>query len=200
MKYLLIGLASLLITACSPKYIVKTLYTQPTTDEGTVCVKECNIKQETCQIHCNQKRDNCLKESKKRVKANFPSMLNVYDQKMKQYKKELNRYNRKMDSWDRKHRRLEEQKRTYQRLCNNRKDKRSYECGLVKKAEREIDSLELFEPDKPTRPKEPSLSKEIEIAQKSCSNRCGCQKKYDNCFVSCGGTLDYKKFCIKNCK
>jgi hypothetical protein len=200
MKYLLIALASLLITACSPKYIVKTLYIQPSTEDGKSCVKECSVKQETCQIHCNQKRDNCLKKTKQEVKAIFPSILNEYDHEIKQYQAELHRYNRKMALWEMKYKRSEEQKRIYRKLCNKRQDKRGYECRLVKKAEEEIDELESSEPEKPTRPKKPSLSEEIEIAQKSCSNECGCQKKYDNCFISCGGTLNYKKFCIKNCK
>ena len=201
MKYLLIaGLSALFFTACSPKYVIKTLYTQPTTNQGKTCVQECNVKRETCQIHCNQKRDNCLAQAKKRAKANFPSILDEYDHLMHQYEAEMNRYEGEIASWDRKHLRLEQQFQTYRGLCDKKKDKKSYECRRAREVDRELDSVDAIEPTAPPRPNKPFLEEEIKIAQKSCSSNCGCQKEYDNCFVSCGGTLDYKKFCVENCK
>ena len=200
MKYLLIGLTALLFTACSPKYEIKTLYTQPTTNQGKSCVQTCNLKRETCQTHCNQKRDSCLDEAKKHAKKNFSSIMDEYEEIMHQYEAEVNRYEGEIASWDRKHLRLEQQFQTYRELCNSKKDRKSYECRRASEVDKELESIEAIEPTSPPRPNKPQLQEEIKIAQKSCSNRCGCQKEYDTCFVSCGGTLDYKKFCVENCK
>ena len=200
MKYIVLGLTALFFTACSPKYEIKTLYTQPTTNQGQVCVQECNVKRTTCQIHCNQKRDTCLEQAKERATRSFPSLLNEYDHIMQQYEAEMNRYDGEIHSWDRKHLRLEQQFQTYRGLCDNKKDRNSYECRRTKEVKNELKAMDNIEPTPPPRPNKPLLSEEIKRTQKSCSNKCGCQKEYDNCFVSCGGTLDYKKFCIENCK
>jgi len=201
MKYILIaGLSALFFTACSPKYVIKTLYTQPTTNQGKTCVKECNVKRKTCQIHCNQKRDDCLEHAKKRAKANFPSILDEYNHVMYQYEIEINRYDVAISSWNRRHIRLEEQFKTYRELCDKKKNKKSYECRRAREIDRELESVDAVEPKSPPRPNKPILSEEIKIAQKSCSNKCGCKDEYNNCFVSCGGVLDYKKICVENCK
>jgi len=200
MRYLLICIMALFYTACSPKYEIKTLYTQPNTPQGKVCVKECNVKRETCQIHCNQKYNSCLEEAKKHAKENFPSVMDEYKDVMQQYKNEINHYEREIASWDRNHIRLEQQFQTYRELCNTKKDRKNYECRRAKEIENDLDSMKAIEPQAPSLPKKPLLSEEVKKAQKTCSNKCGCQKEYDNCFVSCGGTLDYKKFCIENCK
>jgi len=199
MKYPLIGLVALLLTACSPKYVVKTVYIQPSTKQEKVCVQECNVKRQTCQIHCNQKRDNCLVEAEKKAKESFPSMLDEYDYIMHQYEREQNRYEVEIASWDRNHHHLEEKFQTYRRLCDNKKDRKSYECRRAREIDSELESIEAIEPTAPPHPHEPILAEEIKKAQSSCSNNCGCQDDYDNCFVSCGGTLDYKKICVENC-
>ena len=200
MKYLLIGATLLLLNACSPRYEIKTIYTQPTTAQGKVCLKECNVKRETCQTHCNQKRDRCLERAKERAKENFPLVMDKYDNIMHQYEAEMNRYDGEISSWDREHLRLEQQFQTYRGLCNSKKDRKSYECRRASEVDDKLHSMKSTEPTPPTRPNKPLLHEEIKKAQKSCSNKCGCQKEYDNCFISCGGTLDYKKFCVENCK
>ena len=200
MKQILIAITTLFFIACSPKYEIKTLYSQPTTNQGQVCVKECNVKRQTCQIHCNQKRDNCLAEAKERAKDNFPSLMDEYEYVMHQYDAEINRYEGEISSWDRKHIRLEQKFNTYRELCDHKKDRKSYECRRAREADNDLKDMENIEPTPPPRPNKPILAEEIKKAQKSCSNNCGCQKEYNNCFVSCGGTLDYKKFCIENCK
>jgi len=200
MRYIFLGLITIFLIACSPKYVIKTLYTQPITNQGKVCVQECNVKRETCQIHCNQKRDRCLAKAKEDAKRNFSSIMNEYEHSMRGYEAEVNRYKGEIDSWDRRYIRVEQQFKTYRELCDKKKDRNAYECRRAREADDELSSLETFEPTPPTRPNKPLLSEEIKRVQKSCSNKCGCQKEYDNCFVSCGGTLEYKKFCIENCK
>jgi len=200
MRYIFLGLIAIFLIACSPKYVIKTLYTQPTTNQGKVSVQECNVKRETCQINCNQKRDRCLTKAKEGAKNNFSSLMDEYAHIMRGYEAEMNRYDGEIDSWDRKHLRMKQQFKTYRELCDKKKDRNPYECRRARETDNELSSLEAIEPTAPPLPNKPLLSEEIKIAQKSCSNKCGCQKEYDNCFVSYGGTLNYKKFCIENCK
>jgi hypothetical protein len=200
MKYILLAITALLLTACSPKYEIKTHYTPPTDKEGRVCIQNCEVKRETCQSHCNQKQNQCLSQTKEEVKKTFPLIMDEYGDIMHQYEAQMNRYDGEIASWDRKYTRLEQQFQTYRGMCNTAKNKNSYECRRTAEVDNELHSIKAIEPTPPPRPNKPSLFQEIKKAQKACSNKCGCQKSYENCFVSCGGKLTYEKFCVENCK
>ena len=200
MKYIILSLITLFFTACSPKYQIKTHYIAPTDQAGKNCVKNCEVKRETCQSHCNQKQNQCLSHAKEEAKQSFSSIMREYEDIMHQYEAQMNRYDGEIASWDRKYTRLEQQFQTYREMCNVAKNKNSYECRRASEVDNELHAIKNIEPTPPPRPNKPKLSEEIRMAQKSCSNQCGCKKDYESCFVSCGGKLTYEKFCVENCK
>ena len=200
MKKLSLALIALLFTACSPKYEIKTNYNPPTDAQGRACIQECDVKRQTCQVHCNEKRDHCLAEAKERAKKAFPQIEAEYSAIMEEYASLMDRYEGEIASWDREHARLEQQFRTYRGLCDSKKDRKAYECRRAHEIDDDLEAMNAIEPSAPARPNRPILAEEIKEAQKSCSNKCGCQKSYDSCFVSCGGKLSHEKFCIENCK
>ena len=200
MKHLFIGLITLFFVACSPKYVLKTIYTQPTTQQGIANLQQCNLKRENCQSNCNKRQNNCLIEAKHFAQTSFNSNMHEYHQLMRQYRSNVERYEHRQSSWDKEHLRIQQQFQTYSSLCNTQKNKKSYECRRSFDLNKDLTAQDSTKPKAPSRPDKPTLSREIRDAQRSCSNSCGCQNEYDNCFVSSGGTLDYKKFCIENCK
>jgi len=188
-----------LVTACSPKYEIKTHYTLPVDAQGKQCVKACSKERKTCQTNCNKMQDNCFARTKQSATDAYPSLMDEYHDVLMKYNYDISRYELEIASWEREERRLHQDFEHYRRTCKS-KSKNSYECRRSHELDNELVNLEDHEPLAPSRPVKPSLANEIKNAQRTCNNNCGCEKEYDSCFVSCGGKLDYEKFCIENCK
>jgi len=197
-NFLLIPIVFLL-AACSPRYEIKTHYTLPTDEQGKQCVKTCSNERKVCQANCNMAQDKCLARTKESATDAYPSLMNEYQDVLREYNYENSRYELEIASWEREERRLHQDFEHYRSSCRN-KSKNSYECRRSHELDNELMSLENHEPIAPNRPVKPSLANEIKNAQRTCSNSCSCEKEYDSCFVSCGGKLDYEKFCVENCK
>jgi hypothetical protein len=199
MRFFLLLTLTFLLTACSPKYEIKTHYTLPTDTQGKTCIQTCSSERKVCQTNCNQKQNQCLVTAKRSATNAFPSLMNEYQDVLNQYQYAMDRYNVERDSWEREERRVHQDVEHYRSSCNP-KNPNSYECKRSHELSSQLNTLEDHQPLAPQRPIKPSLASEIKHAQNNCSNECGCIKSYDNCFVSCGGTLRYEKFCVENCK
>ena len=199
MKYIALSLFAFMLTACSPKYEIKTHYILPLDKEGKTCLQTCSNERKVCQVSCNQKQDQCLATAKRGASDAYPALMNEYQDILSQYNYSMDKYNLEMDTWEREERRVHRDFEHYRSSCTP-KSQNSYECRRSHELESQLRSLQDHQPIVPQRPVKPSLASEIKQAQNNCSNECGCIKSYDNCFVSCGGTLRYEKFCVENCK
>ena len=197
MKYTLIFF-TLLLTTCSPRYEIKTNYTLPTDSQGKACVQNCFSERKVCQAKCNAKQDNCLIRAEQSAKENFPHVMSGYEHAFRQYQDELQHYHLAMDSWSRELDRNSQDLQHYRYACEHNHN--SYECNRVNELDDRLHSLEYDEPREPREPIRPSLATEIQHAQKTCSNDCGCADEYNSCFSACGGTVRYERFCVENCK
>lgn len=210
MKNLLLLSASIfLLTACSPKYIVKTNYKHPFTKSSNECIKTCNSKRKKCQTSCNHKYDNCLQRGEHNAKENQSNLIYDYDVEMIDYRQDMDRYRFEFDRWEDRRdilkRDYKESSKDCARIRSRFKDekekKKLKSCKktiqIEKKFHHHRDSLRPTEPSRPIRP---SLSDEIERFQKKCSRSCSCDKFYNSCFVSCGGEVSYQKICVENCE
>lgn len=199
MRFFLLTLTLFLLTACSPKYEIKTHYTLPLDAQGKACVQTCSNERKICQANCNVREEQCLATAKQSASNAFPALMHEYQGVLSDYNYAMDRYDREMDSWSREERRVHQDFNHYRSICKKEKQK-SYECKRSHELKSQLRSIESHEPIAPERPIKPSLAEEIKHAQKNCSNECGCIKSYDTCFTSCGGTLRYEKLCIANCK
>lgn len=199
MKVFLLTITLFLLTACSPRYEIKTHYTLPANAQGKTCVQTCSTERKNCQSDCDQKQNECLATAKRSASDAFPSLMGEYQDVLNQYQYAMDRHNLEMGTWEREERKVHRDFEHYRTSCNP-KYPNSYECRRSQELDSELHSLESHQPIAPQRPIKPSLASEIKHAQNNCSNECGCIKSYDNCFVSCGGTLRYEKFCVANCK
>ena len=198
MKYFLLLLA-LLFTSCSPRYEIKTLYAVPTNFQGKQGVKGCLAEKRECQTRCNQRQDRCLAKAREVAKDEFVNVKNEYKVELRHYNLDMKKYEKQMRELEHQERRLESDIRHYTSSCDTAKPK-SYACRQLSELRSDLRELTDTEPDEPSRPSQPSLSQEIRQAQASCSNECGCDKAYDTCFTSNGGTIRYERFCVENCK
>lgn len=188
---------TLLLTACSPRYEIKTNYIPPTDAQGKACVQNCLSQRRVCQIRCNLKQDECLVKARESAKKSFPNAINAYKEDLREYKDELRHYYLELDSWKRKIEFTNLDLKHYRDRCqqNNK-----YECNRANEIRDSLNHLEYDKPTKPQKPTRPSLASEIQEAQRVCSNNCGCKDEYNSCFSSCGGIVRYEKFCVENCK
>ena len=199
MRYIYLTITAIFLSACSPKYEIKTLYTPPTDHTGRQCIQSCHTKQSNCQNSCNAKQSQCFVQKERQIKDSFPAMMNEYNNIMRQYEGEMIRFDTALSLWERKHTQLDQQFHTFDNVCRSRAQGESYECRRASEVDDELQHMSNAEPIPPQRPVKPLLSYEIKQAQKSCTNECDCQKVYDSCYISCGGTLKYEKFCVENC-
>ncbi|CAA6810835.1 MAG: Unknown protein [uncultured Sulfurovum sp.] len=199
MRFFLLTITLFLLTACSPKYEIKTHYTLPLDAQGKANVQACSNERKICQANCNRKQDQCLATAKQDASDAFPALMHEYQGVFNEYQYAMDRYDLEMSSWSREERRVHQDFKHYRNACN-KKDKKSYECRRSSELKNQLHKLENHEPMAPERPTKPSLASEIKHAQSNCSNNCDCIKSYDNCFISAGGSLRYEKFCVENCK
>ena len=198
MKYILSTIVLLFIIACSPRYEIKTHYTLPIDVMGRQCVQTCSNERKICQNHCNKKQEQCLATAEQSARDTFPALIDEYRNIEDQYNHAMYQYNMEMDRWEHHKERLRQDLQHYHHKCKNQNSK-SYECQQAQEIDDELHHMYQLEPEEPVPPIEPSLSTEIKNSQKVCHNQCGCTKDYDNCFISCGGKLEYEKFCVENC-
>lgn len=102
-QYQTILISLLLLTACSPKYITKTIKVPPSTKEDKACFSSCNKKYETGKREFIQKCQNeiveCTSKVKNRVTANFSLYEKKYRKELVNYKRNMISYREKLDSY-----------------------------------------------------------------------------------------------------
>ena len=199
MRYLLALLAVLFLSACSPKYIIKTHYDTPVTKSGKRCVKKCDKRRISCQKKCDRNYNRCLNNARKKADRNLPMALNEYDREMQNYYNEMHIYDQEMRRHMDQRDQMNDEYLIYERRCSKQSDSKHEYCRRARTIRYDLRRLRYNEPDRPRRPVKPTLSTEVHKLQNTCSRKCGCTASYDTCFGSCGGILSYEKICIANC-
>jgi len=213
MRYTLLATIFILITACSPKYEIKTHYYKPLSATGDSCLKKCESKRDQCQQNCDHKYDLCQERAEHSAKNNFPLMMREYDLDMRDYYQQSDRYSSEFNNWETRRDLLQSDYKNASKDCARIKShgfkkgdkkiekKKSSSCKKSSSIKKKLyQHTHQLRPTEPTQPTKPMLSDEISRLQENCSHKCGCTKAYDSCFVSCGGTLKYEKICVENCE
>ena len=188
----------LLLTACSPRYEVKTYYILPTDRHGKACIQECLKEQNICQIKCNEKKERCLEKARNSAKESFSHSIKAYKEDLREYENELKHYYLELESWRRKTEFARLDLKHYRDRCQQNINK--YECNRANEIRDSLNHLEYDKPTKPQKPTRPTLASEIRNIQRFCTNDCGCKDRYNSCFSACGGVVRYERFCVENCK
>lgn len=186
------------ISSCSPVYKIAHDYKPPSTKRGLVCLQGCQSQLNQCNQRCRVKYNNCSVRAMVEAKKRLPKLLQAYPQKLEQWLNAKEQYQSELDWYEL---RLD--------MARLRRDQHITHCvNDGKKRSKCVRAYGHYVTDFPynrpsfsvRRPKKPTLeSVASKIRTLNCSTDCGCQSNYRLCYTSCGGIVNAKKVCIKNC-
>lgn len=198
LKLFSLVLLLLVVTSCSPVYKVAHDYKPPSTKRGLICLQGCQSQLKQCSQRCSVKYNNCSIKATSQAKKRLPKLLQAYPQKLEQWLNAKAQYQSELDWYEF---RLD--------MARLRRDQHITHCVNEGKKKSKCTRtygyyLTDFPYSRPSfsvpRPKKPTLEGEAsKIRQLNCSTDCGCQSSYRLCYTSCGGVVNSKKVCIKNC-
>jgi hypothetical protein len=188
-----------------PVFRIKRIPVPPENKEGQACVTKCIKKIKACRNECQQAYKQCDQDAPEAARL-------IYEKAYDRYLKNLKVYNEEMKAWDyytKEHERLikerENQLNYNRRHCRDPFYDRIY-CERASVINDELkerysryDTLLKMKPKYPAKPSEEIL---IQKEREKCNNeskKCGCEDKFESCFIDCGGKFETKRICIENC-
>lgn len=184
---LLSGLV-LFLSACSPVYEISYDYTPPSSKQGLQCLTQCNAIRKQCDNKCQAEYQRCAVDAEAEAKRLMPGLVaayeNAYDSWL--FERRLYRWNVDRYHFNRLH---------FTDRCMKNGNTRSACYSTFQGRFGYEPYFNDFEP------RRPSYSRTLaQIKEKRCSKECGCEKSYRLCYTSCGGTVNTRKTCVKNCQ
>ena len=187
----------LIFTSCgSPRYVVKYKYVPP--QDSKECLKSCERRFEECQKSCNEKYQRCVDSSWEEARKIYKEELQLYREKLNNYNLKRKEYLNDVIEWNERIKKVYRDYRFFSSLCKRRKER--FACERKQELRELLDTLQEEKPIEPQKPEEPSLNRIFQQISSRCSADCNCKELFDNCFVSCGGTLIPNRMCIENCE
>jgi len=188
---------SLILTSCaSPRYIVKYKYVPP--ENSKECLKSCEVKFEECQKSCNEKFQMCISKSWEEARRIYQAEFQSYKERLKSYNRRRRTYLSDVTEWNEQIKKIYRDYRFFSSLCKRTKER--FACEQKQELRELLNALQDEKPEEPQKPEKPSLNRIFHQVSSKCSANCKCEELFNNCFVSCGGTLIPYKMCIENCE
>ena len=187
----------LFITGCAPEYAIKNIYIPPIGQKAKECINGCDIAKQECQSKCDMRYNQCLNDAYERAKDIQALMDMRYKKRYNKYLKRLNEYNSKMFDWQNQYDKSYQDWNYFRNRCKTSKDR--YACNRADDLNYFIREMIRNKPIEPKPPIQKSFSEILSQEQSRCTNECGCQKDFDICFLNCGGSIQMRKICVKNC-
>lgn len=193
---LIIGFSTLMI-ACGPQYKIVHDYVPPENPLGLSCIQQqCANNQKVCQLECNDVFEMCMQRQEHQARADFPHLMEKYHAQMDTYHAEKALYNERYENYRLKLELLQDRQKFSLNTCRQQRVAKKH-CRSYHQYQREIN--DMTRPTRPYQPSKPSLKRNIRQAQRQCSRDCRCDKMFNKCYVGCGGKVNSRKVCIKNC-
>jgi hypothetical protein len=197
----------LLLSACSPQYQLVHDYSPPKQTKGMECVnKKCTKNRNSCQKRCNSNFQNCLITQKKAAHQSYTIQLDNYYHEMELYQSDLALYREKIDNYHLKKDIIKLKMEKALNHCNKKHNANKHkpnkhnpnkQCSKYHQYKKKL--KKLYRPYHPHQPAKPSLAYTIREFQKHCSKKCQCDDLFNYCYIGCGGKIESRTICIKNC-
>ncbi len=186
-----------LFSSCStkPEYHIHKIYTNSSPE----CVEKCEVNRKNCELSCKREYQNCIRETRSEAERVFNREIKIYRENLRVYENLYKQYLKAYDRWFFKYEALYSEYEYYKKKCG-REPENKYACKKAKQLKSELDRLTFIRPSPPSKPQPPKFNSIFNDLKTSCVNDCGCEKEFDRCFTMCGGKIEIKKTCIKNCK
>jgi hypothetical protein len=183
-------------SGCGPRYVIKNQYIPPATNNA-VCLNRCSSMRQACQDQCQRQYQYCLDDAYMKAKAVEIDEVRAYDFAYSRYVMDMSHFRMHMHAWERDYNELSRDLSHYQSQCERDKDARA--CKQRDALRNRLSHLKHSRPMEPLMPMRPSFEQILVHQQSFCTNDCGCDQTYDNCFVGCGGVVIPHKICVDNC-
>ncbi|NPA51444.1 MAG: hypothetical protein GXO22_00940 [Aquificae bacterium] len=195
-KYLLLVFLSVYLISCSTaKYKIGKVYI----GGDKQCIENCKKEKIECENRCKLEYEKCIDQAYNRAKQIYSLLEKRYKENLEIYNTLYRDYLYHYDQWFSRYRLIYDTYLHYKTRClRDRKDK--YSCERYRQLSLELEHLRILKPRPPDRPFPPNFEKILEKEKKACQKDCTCTNDFDICFSNCGGKIDVKKICIKNCK
>jgi hypothetical protein len=156
--------AATLVGCATPRYETIRHYEPPASPAGQACVADCERAQAGCRADCQVAWQACAARVEPKVEARYVQALNDYAEELRRYRRDLDLFEwRLWMGWGRGH------------------------GGLW------YSPWSAYPwPDYVTAPMPPGGPPTRDTARAflnkaECKDDCGCQPRYDACYISCGG-------------
>jgi len=198
LRYLLLSLPFVVfISGCAPQYIIKNIYIPPVGQEAKQCINKCTTTRDKCQSRCNIQYNQCLNEALERAKDIKAIIDQRYKRRYSKYLQRLNEYNLKIFEWQNEYDNNYKDWNYFRNHCKISHDR--YACDRESDLRYIIKRMLINKPREPQPPVRKSFNEIVSNEQSHCENKCSCKKDYDICFLNCGGEIQMRKICVKNC-
>lgn len=187
------------VASCSPVYKIAHDYKPPVTKKGLSCLRGCQDPLNQCNQQCSVKFNQCSAKARSQAKKTLPTLKQEYTQQLEQWLNARERYQNKLDLYELKLKMAEARRDRQVDHCIKQGQKK-WACtnrygNYLSDFPYTRPSFSIRRPSKPTL-NTAALGMRIRL---NCSKNCGCQSSYRLCYTSCGGVVNSKKVCIKNC-
>ncbi len=197
-RYLFLLLTFVLfISGCAPQYAVKNIYIPPVGQKAKQCINECTNARNECQSKCDLQYNQCLNDAYERAKDIKAIMDKRYKRRYNKYLKRLSDYNLKIFDWQNEYDQNYQDWSYFRNKCKTSHD--TYACNREDDLRYIVKRMLRNKPREPKPPRQKSFNEIVSNEQSLCKRECGCQKDFDICFLNCGGEIQMRKICIKNC-
>jgi len=173
-------IAAVLLFGCAaePRYQTLYRYHPPSDPAAYSCLQTCVQFLKTCHTECSDTYAICLEQIEPEAQSRHADALIRYEGEWDQYQRDLDRYDLNLsfgwghyDDW--------------------------YGQGWYDPAWPGRYRPNYYRPQPPI---PPSYRDELgKLQAQNCDRDCGCQPKYDSCFLICGGKKIPERRCMVNC-
>ena len=190
MKYIILTISLLILSACSPKYKIVKEYHAPKISNSTqtpICLGVCETNRNACKQTCDANFSSCQVKAHRIAQERYNAQMQRYTAQLERYVNEM-----QLDHFNAYFYHFDYYGYPYYRS--------RYGNGYGGYGH----SLFWYDPmpfySYAPKPKKPSLKiEQLKAEEEFCDKECACTQKFDNCYIGCGGEIVSKKVCIENC-
>jgi hypothetical protein len=177
LRLLTLAAAVALAGCAAPRYQTINRYEPPTGREGQACIAACEGTLAACRGDCRSAWQACTARVEAQVEDRYAQALNAYAADLGRYRRELDRYDWDLwVGWGQGYGGLWYSPWPYHPWPGYYSPRPEPPAG------------------QPTRD-----SVRAGLHKEQCNDDCGCQLKYDDCYLGCGGRMIPEQRCVADC-
>ena len=180
-----------------------TDYTPPVTDSGAQCVVKANEDRDYCAALNQTKLGQCTEQASFDAERAYAQAKDLYTRDLENHIRNLNIYEHQYAEYEEKQRLILRDGELEYVQCsgdvNLDKIKQFPKCeaSLNRSEKRAKNLAEPYSPHKPRAPSHASIFNRLKAV--CANNMTDCDSPFNQSYLSCGGIINHRQVCVKNC-